>query len=64
MDQVEDPKYAKGLVKRKVTRVVTPGTILEDTMLDAKSNNYLVAAVDRAIRWWGWELWMSRRASS
>lgn len=45
MDQVEDPKYAKGLVKRKITRVVTPGTILEDAMLDAKSNNYLVAAV-------------------
>src|SRR5581483_6180523 len=45
MDQIEDPKYAKGLVKRKVTRVVTPGTVLEDNMLDAKSNNYLVAAV-------------------
>src|SRR5581483_10671711 len=45
MDQIEDPKYAKGLVKRKVTRVVTPGTILEDNMLDAKSNNYLLAAV-------------------
>jgi DNA mismatch repair protein MutS len=45
MDQVEDPKFAKGLVKRRVTRVVTPGTILEDNMLDAKSNNYLVAAV-------------------
>src|SRR5579871_5735411 len=44
MDQVEDPKFAKGLVKRKVTRVVTPGTILEDNMLDSKSNNYLVAA--------------------
>ncbi len=45
MDQVEDPRFAKGLVKRKVTRVVTPGTVLEDTMLDASSNNYLVAAV-------------------
>lgn len=45
MEQVEDPRKAKGLVKRKVTRVVTPGTILEDNMLDAKSNNYLVAAV-------------------
>ena len=45
MDQVEDPKYAKGLVKRKVTRVVTPGTILEDNMLDARSNNYLLAAI-------------------
>ncbi|MFQ3610527.1 MAG: DNA mismatch repair protein MutS [Fimbriimonadales bacterium] len=44
-DQVEDPKFAKGLVKRKVTRVLTPGTLLEDSMLDAQSNNYLVAAV-------------------
>jgi DNA mismatch repair protein MutS len=42
-DQVENPKFAKGLVKRKVTRVITPGTILEDSMLEAKSNNYLVA---------------------
>ena len=42
-DQVEDPKLAKGLVKRKVTRVVTPGTVLEDSMLEAKSNNYLAA---------------------
>jgi DNA mismatch repair protein MutS len=44
-DQVEDPKFAKGLVKRKVTRVVTPGTLVEDALLDAKSNNYLVAAL-------------------
>ena len=44
-DQVEDPKQAKGLVKRRVTRVVTPGTLVEDALLDAKSNNYLVAAV-------------------
>lgn len=44
-DQVEDPKQAKGLVKRRVTRVVTPGTLVEDSLLDAKSNNYLVAAV-------------------
>ena len=42
-DQVEDPKLAKGLVKRRVTRVVTPGTVLEDSMLEAKSNNFLVA---------------------
>ena len=47
-DQVEDPKLAKGLVKRKVTRVLTPGTIVEDAMLDAKTNNYLVAAVTGA----------------
>ena len=47
-DQVEDPKLAKGLVKRKVTRVLTPGTIIEDAMLDAKTNNYLVAAITGA----------------
>jgi DNA mismatch repair protein MutS len=42
-DQLEDPKKAKKIVKRGVTRVVTPGTVLEDGMLDAKANNYLVA---------------------
>lgn len=40
-DQVEDPKTAKGVVKREVTRVVTPGTVIEGQMLDAKVNNYL-----------------------
>lgn len=44
-DQIEDPKLAKGLVKRRVTRILTPGTVLEDPMLDARANNYLVAAV-------------------
>ena len=43
-DQVEDPKLAKGLVKREVTRVLTPGTIVEDGMLDAGSNNFLASA--------------------
>ncbi|MCC2670843.1 MAG: mismatch repair protein mutS, partial [Armatimonadetes bacterium] len=42
-EQVEDPRFAKGIVKRKVTRVVTPGTVLDDAMLEAKSNNYLAA---------------------
>lgn len=46
-DQVEDPKLARGLVKREVTRVVTPGTVLEDSMLQAGSNNYLVATARR-----------------
>jgi len=40
-DQIEDPKQAKGLVRRAVTRVITPGTIFEDNILDAKSHNYL-----------------------
>jgi DNA mismatch repair protein MutS len=45
MDQVEDPKQAKGLVKRRVTRVMSRGTVFEDSLLDAKANNYLVAAI-------------------
>ena len=44
-DQIENPKEAKGLVKRAVTRVVTPGTLVEDSLLDAKSNNFLTAVV-------------------
>src|SRR5437868_11737798 len=42
-DQVEDPALAKGLVRREVTRVVTPGTITEDNLLDPRAANYLVA---------------------
>ena len=43
-DQVEDPSQAKGLVKREVVRVITPGMIVENEFLDAKSDNYLLAA--------------------
>jgi DNA mismatch repair protein MutS len=46
-DQIEDPKQAKGLVRRAITRVVTPGTLVEDALLDARSNNFLVAAILR-----------------
>src|SRR5262245_53690194 len=42
-DQVEDPALAKGLVKREVTRVVTPGTVTEDDLLDPKAANHLAA---------------------
>ncbi len=45
-EQVEDPALARGLVKRDVVRVVTPGTLTEDAMLDAAANNYLVALAD------------------
>ncbi|WP_156204689.1 DNA mismatch repair protein MutS [Candidatus Syntrophocurvum alkaliphilum] len=45
-EQVQDPKDAKGIVKREVTRVITPGTILEDYMLDESENNYLAAVVE------------------
>jgi len=44
-DQVEDPKKAKGLVKREVTRVVTPGTITDEALLDPRESNYLAAVV-------------------
>jgi DNA mismatch repair protein MutS len=42
-DQIEDPKQAKGLVKRAVTRVLTPGTTVDDVSLTAKEHNYLAA---------------------
>ncbi len=42
-EQVEDPAKAKGLVKRDIVRVVTPGTLLEPTMLTESKNNYLSA---------------------
>ncbi len=40
-DQVEDPKLAKGLVRREVTRILTPGTVIEEEQLTAKLHNYL-----------------------
>ena len=42
-DQVEDPKTAKGLVRREVTRIVTPGTVTEDGLLDETTNTYAAA---------------------
>lgn len=42
-EQLEDPKLAKGLVKRGVTRVITPGTLVEDAMLESRENNFLGA---------------------
>ncbi len=50
-EQVEDPKLAKGLVKREVIRIVTPGTNLNTVSLDERKNNYLmcVAVLDETI---------------
>src|SRR5262245_21175816 len=45
-DQVEDAALAKGLVKRDVTRVVTPGTVTEDELLDPRAPNHLAAVYD------------------
>src|SRR4051812_40521479 len=44
-EQIEDPKQAKGLVKREVTRIVTPGTLTDDALLDPQSSNFLAAVV-------------------
>ena len=43
VEQLEDPKKAKGLVKRGLVRIVTPGTIIESSMLNEKENNYIMA---------------------
>jgi DNA mismatch repair protein MutS len=45
-DQVEDPKLAKGIVKREITQIITPGTLVEEKLLQNKSNNFLLA-IDR-----------------
>ena len=44
-EQLEDPTMVKGIVKRGITRVVTPGVVLEGESLDARANNFLVALV-------------------
>ncbi len=55
-EQVEDPKTAKGVVKRDVVRIVTPGTLTDDILLDAKEDNFLCAVnlgnkANAAISW-------------
>ena len=42
-EQIEDPKLAKGIVKREVIEIVTPGVVFSDKVLDHKKNNYLMA---------------------
>jgi len=44
-EQITQPALGKGLVQREVVRVVTPGTVVEPSLLDSKSNNYLVSLV-------------------
>ncbi|MBR3697863.1 MAG: DNA mismatch repair protein MutS [Clostridia bacterium] len=48
-EQLEDPKKTKGIVKRGVIRVVTPGTIIETNMLEEKKNNYIMSIVKKGI---------------
>lgn len=48
-EQLEDPKQAKGIVKRDVIRVVTPGTLVEDNLLEEKKNNYIMSIYKQGI---------------
>ena len=55
-EQIEDPKTAKGVVKRDVVRIVTPGTLTDDILLDARQDNFLCAVSlgtrNRAVMSW------------
>ena len=48
-EQMEDPKFAKGMVKREVVRIVTPGTVIETNLLDEKKNNYIMSIYKNGI---------------
>ena len=48
-EQLEDPKLAKGIVKRDVIRVVTPGTVTETNLLEEKRNNYIMSIFKKGI---------------
>ena len=48
-EQLDDPKTTKGMVRRDVVRVVTPGTVIESNMLDEKKNNYIMSIVKKGL---------------
>ncbi len=48
-EQLEDPKKAKGMVKRDVVRIITPGTVIEENLLEEKKNNYIMAIYKQGI---------------
>ncbi len=50
-EQLEDPKFAKGIVKRGVVRIITAGTILESNFLNQNSNNYMCALFKNGDKW-------------
>ncbi len=48
-EQLEDPKQTKGIVKRDVIRVVTPGTLIESNLLEEKKNNYIMSVYKKGV---------------
>ncbi len=50
-EQTEDPRFTKGLVKREVVRVVTPGTVIDDNLLDPKNHHFLVSVYHGSKGW-------------
>jgi len=48
-EQLEDPKETKGIVKRDVVRIVTPGTVIESNMLEEKKNNYIMSIYKNGV---------------
>ena len=50
-EQLEDPKFAKGIVKRGVVRIITAGTLLESNFLNQTSNNYMCAIFEENGKW-------------
>ena len=50
-EQAEDPATAKGLVKREITRIITPGTVTESSMLEESRNNYIACVVAQGQDW-------------
>ena len=46
-EQMEDPRFAKGIVKRQITRIITPGTIIDSSVLQPGRNNFLVALIEK-----------------
>ena len=50
-EQMEDPALAKGLVKREITRIITPGTVTESSMLEEGKNNYIACVVGAGSDW-------------
>ncbi len=47
-EQVENPRVAKGIVRREVTRIITPGTVIDKDMLKSKENNFMASLLERA----------------